>query len=196
MKKAREPTYSFVILTLVLIVVNTVLAYASTMYIPSNTSGIAYLFPAVAFMILFTLWYGLYGAIAAYVGTLVGSGLLATEVLAQNPAIAVLWAIAGLIQVLIPLVAVQKFGIDLALETGRDLSLIILFAVVINNLVGAAWGAFSLSLVLDTPGAMGSVFSAWLIGNVIVTLLIVPLALRFITPGIEKSRLFVKAYWD
>ena len=196
MKKAREPTYSFVILTLVLIVVNTVLAYASTMYIPSNTSGIAYLFPAVAFMILFTLWYGLYGAIAAYVGTLVGSGLLATEVLAQNPAIAVLWAIAGLIQVLIPLVAVRKFGIDLALETRRDISLIILFAVVINNLAGAAWGAFSLSLVLDTPGAAGSVFSAWLIGNVIVTLLIVPLALRFITPGIEKSRLFVKAYWD
>ncbi len=196
MKKAREPTYSFVILTLVLIVVNTVLAYASTTYIPSNTSGIAYLFPAVAFMILFTLWYGLYGAIAAYVSTLVGSGLLATEVLAQNPPIAVLWAIAGLIQVLIPLVAVRKFGIDLALETRRDLSLIILFAVVINNLVGAAWGAFSLSLVLDTPGAMGSVFSAWLIGNVIVTLLIVPLALRFITPRIGKSRLFVKAYWD
>jgi len=196
MKKAREPTYSFVILTLVLIVVNTVLAYASTTYVPSNTSGIAYLYPAVAFMILFTLWYGLYGAIAAYVGTLVGSGLLATEVLAQNPAIAILWAIAGLIQVLIPLVAVRKFEIDLALETRRDISLIILFAVVINNLAGAAWGAFSLSLVLDTPGAMGSIFSAWLIGNVIVTLLIVPLALRFITPGIGKSRLFVKAYWD
>lgn len=196
MKKAREPTYSFVILTLVLIVVNTVLAYASTTYIPSNTSGIAYLFPAVAFMILFTLWYGLYGAIAAYVGTLVGSGLLATEVLAQNPAIAVIWAIIGLIQVLIPLIAVRKFEIDLALETRRDLSLIILFAVIINNLAGAAWGAFFLSLVLDTPGAMGSVFSAWLIGNVIVTLLIVPLALKVFTPKIEKSRLFVKAYWD
>lgn len=196
MKKAREPTYIFVVLTLVLIVVNTVLAYASTTFIPSNASGIVYLFPAVAFMILFTLWYGLYGAIAAYVGTLVGSGLLATEILAQNPAIAVIWAGAGLIQVLIPLIAVRKFGIDLALPERRDISLIILFAVVLNNLVGAAWGAFTLGLVVDTPGAAGSVFFGWLIGNVIVTLLVVPLALRFITPRIEKSRLFVKAYWD
>jgi hypothetical protein len=189
MRKAREPTYSFVILTFVLILVNTVLAYACTTFIPSNTSGIAYLFPAVAFMILFTLWYGAYGAIAAYVGTLFGSGLLATQVLAQNPAIAVIWALAGLIQVLIPLFAARKFGIDLTLESRRDIALVILFAVVVNNLVGAAW-------VLDTPGAMGSVFSAWLIGNIIVTLLIVPLALRLLTSKIETSRLFVKAYWD
>jgi integral membrane sensor domain MASE1 len=196
MKKAHEPTYSFVILTFVLILVDTVLAYASTTYIPSNTSGIAYIFPAVAFMILFTLWYGAYGAIAAYVGTLVGSGLLATEILAKNPAIAVLWALAGLIQVLIPLIAVRRFEIDLTLGNRRDISLLILFGVVINNLIGAAWGAFTLGLVLDTPGAMGSTFSAWLIGNVVVTLLIVPIALILVTPKIEKSRLFVKSYWE
>ncbi len=196
MKKAHEPTYSFVILTFVLILIDTVLAYASTTYIPSTASGIAYIFPAVAFMILFTLWYGAYGAIAAYVGTLVGSGLLATEILAQNPAIAALWAVAGLLQVLIPLIAVRKFEVDLALENRRDLSILILFGVVINNLVGAGWGAFTLGLVVDTPGAMGSVFSAWLIGNVIVTLLVVPLALKFLTPKIEKSRFFVKNYWE
>lgn len=196
MKKAHEPTYSFVILTFVLILVDTVFAYACTTYIPSNTSGIAYIFPAVAFMILFTLWYGAYGAIAAYVGTLLGSGLLATEILAKNPAIAVVWAFAGLIQVLIPLIAVRHFEIDLTLGNRRDISLFILFGVVINNLVGAVWGAFTLGMVLDTPGAMGSIFSAWLIGNVIVTLLIVPVALRIITPKIEKSRLFVKSYWE
>jgi len=194
MKKAHEPTYSFVILTFVLILVDTVLAYASTTYIPSNTSGIAYIFPAVAFMILFTLWYGAYGAIAAYVGTLVGSGLLATEALAKNPAIAVVWAVAGLLQVLIPLIAARSFEIDLTLENRRDVSLIILFGVVVNNLVGAAWGAVTLGLV--EPGAMGSIFSSWLIGNVIVTLLIVPIALNVFTPKIQKSRFFVKRYWE
>jgi integral membrane sensor domain MASE1 len=196
MKKAHEPTYSFVILTFVLILVDTVLAYASTTYIPSNASGIAYIFPAVAFMILFTLWYGAYGAIAAYVGTLLGSGLLATEILAKNPAIAILWALAGLIQVIIPLIAVRRFEIDLTLGNRRDISLLILFGVVINNLIGAAWGGFTLGMVLDTPGAMGSIFSAWLIGNVIVTILIVPIALMLVTPKIEKSRLFVKSYWE
>jgi hypothetical protein len=194
MRNLNEPTYSFVILTLILIIVNTVLAYASTKFIPGTAGGIAYIYPAVAFMILFTLWFGGYGAIAAYVGTLVGSGLLATQILSQNLGVAVLWAIAGLLQVLIPLVAIRAFDVDLTLENRRDVSLIILFAVVINNLVGAAWGAWTLGLV--EPGAMGSIFSTWLIGNVIVTLLVVPLALRFFTPKIQKSKLFVKLYWD
>lgn len=194
MKKAHEPTYSFVILTFILIIVNTVFAYACTTYVPANVGGIAYLFPAAAVMILFALWYGAYGAIAAYVGTLFGSGLLATEVLAQNPAIAVIWALAGLIQVLIPLIAVRSFDVDITLETRRDISLIILFAVVINNMVGAAWGAWTLGLI--EPGNMASVFSTWLLGNVIVTLLIVPLALKFLTPKIQKSRFFVKHYWE
>ena len=194
MKNVHEPTYSFVILTLILILINTVLAYASAKFIPGTASGVAYIFPAVAFMILFTLWFGGYGAIAAYVGTLVGSGLLASEILSQNIGVAVIWAIAGLLQVLIPLAAVRIFDVDLTLENRRDVSYIILFAVVINNLVGAAWGAWALSFV--EPGVFGSVFSAWLLGNVIVTLLVVPLALKIFTPKIQKSKLFVKSYWD
>jgi integral membrane sensor domain MASE1 len=196
MRNAQEPTYSFVILTLILIVVNTVLAFASTKFIPGNAAGIAYIFPAVAFMILFTLWFGGYGAIAAYVGTLVGAGLLASDKLANNPAVAVLWAVAGLLQVLIPLVAVRSFEIDLTLENRRDVSLIILFGVVINNLVGAAWGAWTLGLASGDSGAMGSVFFTWFIGNVIVTILLVPLSLKIFTPKIQRSKLFVKSYWD
>jgi integral membrane sensor domain MASE1 len=194
MRNVQEPTYSFVILTLILIVVNTALAYASTKFIPGTPGGIAFIYPAVAFTILFTLWFGGYGAIAAYVGTLIGSGLLATEILAKNPGIAVLWAVAGLLQVLIPLVAIRCFEVDLLLENRRDVFLIILFAVLINNLVGAAWGAWTLALI--EPGTMGSTFSTWLIGNVIVTILLVPLALKVFTPKIQKSRLFVKSYWD
>jgi integral membrane sensor domain MASE1 len=194
-KHAREPTYSFLILTIALILVNTALAWISVAFIPAGNGGVALVYIAVAFMILFTLWFGAYGAIAAYVGTLF-AGVLTTASLMQHPEIAVIWAVAGLLQVIIPLVAVRKLGIDLALETRRDISLIILFGVILNNLAGAAWGAITLGLMLDPPGAMGSIFSAWLIGNVIVTLLIVPLALMVFTPKIEKSRLFVKAYWD
>jgi integral membrane sensor domain MASE1 len=194
MKNVHEPTYSFVILTFILIIVNTVVAYASVKFIPAGASGISYIFPAVAFMILFTLWYGAYGAVAAYIGTLVGSGFLAVQLLADNPGIALIWAVAGLLQVLIPLVAVRSFEVDLALENRRDLVIIILFAVIINNLVGAAWGAWTLSLI--EPGMMGSIFSTWLIGNVIATLVIVPLALRIFSPKIQKSRMFVKYYWE
>jgi hypothetical protein len=195
MKNVQEPTYSFVILTLILIVVDTFLALISVKLIPAAAGGpVSPLFIAVAFMILFTLWFGAYGAIAAYVGTLVGAGLLAADSFSQHPEIAILWAVAGLLQVLIPLVAVRSFDVDLAMENPRDLTYVLIFGVIVNNLVGAAWGTWTLALA--QPVNTGSIFGTWLIGNIIVTILIVPLALKHFTPKIQKSRLFVKNYWD
>ena len=193
MRQKQEPTYSFVILTLVLILINTALAWISVTFFRTGTSGVAYVYIAVASMILFTLWFGLYGAIAAYAGTFLG-GVLTTPALLQRPEIALLWAVAGFLQVIIPLVAVRKLEVDLALPERRDWTIVILFAVLINNLAGAAWGAFTLSLA--GPVAIPSVFATWLVSNIIVTLLIVPLALRFLTEKVSRSKLFVKQYWD
>jgi integral membrane sensor domain MASE1 len=195
MKHAQEPTYSFVILTLVLILINTALAWISVKFVPAGTGGIALVYIAVAFMILFTLWFGAYGAIAAYVGTLL-AGVLSTASLLKHPEIAVIWAVAGLLQVLIPLVAIRMFEVDLSLENRRDWTFILLFAVLINNIVGAAWGVFTLSLLPGSTMNIASAFSTWLVGNIIITILIVPLALRFCTGKINKSKLFVKHYWD
>ncbi len=78
MKKVREPTYTFVILTLGLIIINIILARLSVLAIPAGMAGVSTIYIAVAFMILFTLWFGAYGAIAAYAGTFVGSGLLSS----------------------------------------------------------------------------------------------------------------------
>ena len=194
MKKAQEPTYSFVILTFILILADTLLAWLSTKLAPAAVGGVSWIYVAVAFMILFTLWFGAYGAIAAYVGTLVGAGLLTSDKLMLNPGIALLWAVAGLLQVLIPLVALRTFDFDLNLESRRDWTLLLLFGVLINNVVGAAWGAWTLSLI--APGTFGSIFATWLIGNIIVTLLILPASLKFFTRKIQRSRLFVKYYWE
>ena len=196
MKTAHEPTYSFVILTLVLIVVNTLIAWLCRIALPADVGGVSRLYVAVAFMILFTLWFGAYGAIAAYAGTLIGAGLLSS-----NPAIpadvAIFWSIAGLLQVLIPLIALRTFEVDLSLESRRDWTLLLLFGVLINNVVGAAWGAYTLALgnVIQSS-QIGSTFMLWLIGNIIVTIIIVPIALKFLTPKVRRSKLFVKNYWD
>jgi hypothetical protein len=193
MRHAQEPTYSFVILTFVLIIINTALAWISVKFIPAGAGGISLVYLALPFMILFTLWYGAYGAIATYIGTLLG-GVLSTDSLLKHPEIAVIWAVAGLLQVIIPLIAVRMFRVDLTLESRRDWTIILLFAVLINNLAGAAWGAFTLSLA--GPVNIGGIFATWLIGNIIITLLIVPLSLRFLTEKVNRSKLFVKNYWD
>ena len=48
MKNVHEPTYSFVILTLVLIVVNTVIARLSVIALPGDAAGVSMLYVAVA----------------------------------------------------------------------------------------------------------------------------------------------------
>ena len=197
MKKAREPTYSFVILTFVLILVSTLLAWLSVKLAPAAAGGVSLIYVAVAFMILFTLWFGAYGAIAAYGGTLLGAWLLASDSFKLHPEIALLWAAAGLLQVLIPLVALRSLDFDLNLVSRRDWTLLLLFGVLINNIAGAVWGAWTLSLIPAIPPvAFGSVFATWLIGNMIVTILIVPVSLKLLTPRIERSKLFVRNYWD
>lgn len=195
MKHENEPTYSFVILTFILILIDTLLAWLSVTVFPTFGGGvISWVFIAVAFMILFTLWFGGYGAIAAYVGTLVGSGLLVSETLVHNPIIALIWAGAGLFQVLIPLFAVRSFEVDLTMSNPRDYTYIILFAVIINNLVGAAWAVGTLSLIETVT--FTTAFTAWFISNVVICILIVPLFLKLFTERVQKSRLFVKTYWD
>jgi len=197
MKNAKEPTYSFVILTAVLVVINTILAWVSLKIAPTDANGISWLFFAVAFMIIFTLWFGAYGAIAAYAGTLIGSGLLGSSGLENHPEIAVVWAIADLLQVIIPLLAVRRFKVNVSLENPRDWTYLILFGVVINNFIGAAWSTGTLALSgLITAEQTGNAFFAWFIGNCIVTIIIVPIVLRYSTSKVQKSKLFVKAYWD
>jgi integral membrane sensor domain MASE1 len=197
MKKAREPTYSFVILTLVLIAINTILARLSVitlpLALPSGASGVSVIYFAVAFMILLTLWFGMYGAISAYVGTLIGSGLLNPAI---PPAVAVYWSIAGLLQVLIPLIAFRSLDVDLRLENRRDGTILILFGVLINNIIGAIWGTYTLALGgVIMPSDTISVFSAWLLGNILVTIIIVPIVLSRVSGRIRRSKLFVKGYW-
>ena len=195
MKHESEPTYSFVILTLILILVDTLLAWLSVTIFPTVAGGvISWVFIAVAFMVLFTLWFGGYGATAAYVGTLVGSGLLVSEVLVQNPLIALVWAVAGLLQCLIPLVTVRSFGVDLTMANARDFTYIILFGVILNNLVGAALAIWTLSLIETVT--FTSAFTAWFIGNVVICIVVVPLLLKLFTEKVQKNRLFVRHYWD
>ncbi|MFY9800035.1 MAG: hypothetical protein WAK10_02170 [Methanoregula sp.] len=197
MRIVHEPMYSFVILTFVLILIDTLLAWLSVKLAPAGASGVSWIFIAVAFMILFTLWFGAYDAIAAYVGTLAGAGFFVSDQLILHPEVAIIWAIAGLLQVLIPLVAFRNFNVNLSLGNRRDWTFFLLFGVLINNIVGAAWGTLTLNFgnIMKT-GDVAGIFSTWCIGNCIMTILIIPLSLRYLTPKIRKSKLFVKYYWE
>ena len=184
------------ILTLILIIADTLLAWFSVRFSPAGAAGVSSFIIAVAFVILFVLVWCLW-CHCRVCRDLAGSGFFASDRLVLHPEVAIIRAIAGLISVLIPLVTFRTLKVDLSLVKRRDWILFFLFAVLINNIIGAAWGALTLSLgnIIKT-GEISGIFSTLVIGSFIVTILIIPLALSYFTPKIRGSKLFVTYYWE
>lgn len=155
--------------------------------------GISSFYIVVALMIIFTLWFGMWGAVAAYAGCFVGAGLLS-----GIPAdVSLFWSLADFWQVLIPLVAFRTLHADPALLTRRDLVILIVFGVFLNNLCGAIWGSLTLALggVIPWSSAV-SAFYVWWLSNSIVCLVLLPLILYIFTPLVRAHELVVRDYWN
>ncbi|HNX18331.1 MAG TPA: hypothetical protein PKM50_08425 [Methanoregula sp.] len=195
MKNIRRPTYSFLILVIGLILINTVLSWLSVQFsrliCPGLPAGVSMLFFAAAFMLVFTLWFGMYGALSAYVGSFIGTGLLSGMSITTS----LYFALATFLQVVIPLIAFRIFDVRVGMESGRDLFHLVLWGVVLGNVIGAAWGSVALAIAGNNWSNIMPVFGTWLIGNIIVTIIICPLVLGHLTPRVEKSKVFVKNYW-
>ena len=187
----QKSVYTYLIILIVITIINSLLsrfAIISWQIAP----GVAGLYFAVAFMIAFALWFGIWGAIAAYIGCFIGAGMST----GLPPGVNAYWSLADIWQVLIPLIAFRISGADAGLITKRDFLIFLVFGVVLNNIAGAGWGASALALggIIswnDVPG----IFAGWLIPNIIVTIVITPLLLRYITSHIQKSGLYVRNYW-
>ena len=188
--KNKHGIYRNLIILLVVAIINALLSHFAAVAWPS-APGIAALYFAVAFMIPFTLWFGAWGAIAAYAGCVIGVGLF-TMPLSVN----LYWSLADLWQVLIPLVAFRRFHADVGLKTGRDFLIFLIFGWLLNNLAGAVWGSTMLSLGgISTWNSVPTTLVVWFAGNLIVTVVITTALLKYVTPYIEKPGLLVKEYW-
>lgn len=147
---------------------------------------------AVAFMIVFALWYGVWGALSSYIGCMIGAGILADMPFSLNIA----WSLADFWQVLIPLAAFAYFKANIRLRTKRDFWIFLLFGCLLNNFIGALWGALTMVYADMVPWTDFSLaFQSWFTGNIITTLVIVPFCLRYITPYIQQTKSYVTNYW-
>lgn len=174
-----------------LVIVNTLLA-AFGEITTGVAPGVSSFYIAVAFMIAFALWFGGWGVLAAYLGCILGAGVVG----GVPPAVNLYWSLADVWQVLIPLAAFRSFGADIALPTWRDFGIFLAFGWFLNNLAGAAWGAaaFALGGVIPWSEAAG-VFWSWFLGNLAVTILITPLLLVLLTPRLRSAGLLVRGTW-
>ncbi len=166
-------------------IINTLLARYVAVPL-AGVPGIASLYPAVAFMIAFGLWFGWWGIIAAYLGCFVGAGMLNQMAFDIN----LYFSLADLWQVLIPVAAFKTFGADINLTTGRDWVVLIIFGWLLNNLVGAAWGSASLAVGgAISWSAFFNSFVRWFLGNLVVVIVLTPLLLKYLSPIVRRTRL-------
>jgi hypothetical protein len=189
--KNRPGILTFIVILAATTIIDSVLARYAYVTWPS-APGVSALYFAVAFMIPFALWFGAWGTIAAYLGCLIGAGI-GTVPFGVN----LYWSLADLWQVLIPLLAFKRFHADINLKTKRDWLVYLVFGCLLNNLAGAVWGSVMMgvggvSAWSEVPRTLG----LWLAGNIIVTIVITTLLLRFATPYIEKWNLRVQGYWS
>ena len=176
-----------------LLVCSNVLVAKYVVFSFSIAPGVSLFYTVVALMIVTTLWFGMYGAVAAYAGCYIGAGILS----GLPPDVSLYWSLADFWQVLIPLIAFRVLKADPSLRSTRDLGILVVFGIILNNVAGALWG----SVTLAVPGiiqwaAVPSVFFGWLIGNLVVCIVLVPLALYFLTPRVRDHHLFIRHYWD
>ena len=184
--------YTYFLIMLIVSVINIALArFAVVTW--SVGPGVAAIYFAVVFMIVFALWFGGWGVIAAYIGCYVGGGLLG----GMSHAVAIYWSLADVWQVLIPLVAFRTFKANIELRTRKDLSIFLIFGVILNNLIGAGWGAVTLAIgrVISWSNVT-FIFGSWFATNLMVTAIITTLTLRYLTPHVRRARLHVAGYWQ
>ena len=154
--------------------------------------GVSSIYVVVAVMIVFSLWFGIWGAFAAYTGCYIGAGIFG----GIPPGINLVWSLADFWQVIIPLVAFRTLNVEASLKGSKDILVLLIFGVLLNNLAGAFWGSITLALGgVISWNDMIPVFYGWLSGNVISCLVPVPALLYFVTPVIRNHGLIIRNYW-
>lgn len=181
--------------------VYTVLSWLAVQ-IPTGIPVVSSLFIAIGFGIPFAIWFGGWAFVIAYIGNFVGAGLLATPPLPLP--VALVFGTVDLIQLGLPMILYRTlaphFGVS---SIGKDVFTVrgfiffVLCAVLPNNIIGGLYG--NLILIwggISAPATLLPGWSAWVLSNVVVTLVIGSILLATLGPVVERFGLTVRNAWN
>jgi hypothetical protein len=188
--EVRRPGIAQIIMTAVLVVVGVFVAVFG--HFPTATGLVSTSRPDQAIQAAGSIWYGMWGGIAAAIYPLISNAITGTVPLPV--AIAYIPGFFG--QAMAAGWAFRQFKCHPALKTGRDWVVWTFIGVLAANAYGALWGTtvqrmFGLITASEQPKA----WLDWFIGNSVASWILGALLLRFISPLVIKTKSFCKGYW-
>lgn len=178
------------VLTAFLTLLVTLTATLGTMSSSSDFTAIVSFWPAAAFQVVFSIWFGIYGAIAGVIGPMLGNGLVGESPLMFFSANAIQSSLAGL--------WFRYRKLDPRLRNRRDWLGAILVGCVLSHLLGAAIGVTEAYLRSPTNYELsywGGKLLSWLVGNTLPCIILVPALLKSVSAIIVRGPLFCESFW-
>lgn len=147
--------------------------------------------PTVGLFATAGIWFGAWGVLASYIGNTISAmsalGLIVSA--AQS--------ISTIFQALIPAWAFKFFKADPRLKTSRDLTIFMVFGVLVPGFVSTLiappiWYIFGL---VPNPEALFYVMMpGWFLSNVVITPIIAIPLLKAVSGAVMKSRAYVRGW--
>ena len=158
---------------------------------PVAIVGVGVLYWAEAFLVMFTLWWGIYGVVGTYVGTVLGAGLLTGIPLVPSLLFGLSDTVAAVVAFLVyrgyagPR-GLSPWGSDV-LRNRRATVLFVLLTLIGVNAVGALLGVPTLiAFGLIPASQFAYVLPAWMLGDALMLAVFFPPLTAYLTPALAK----------
>jgi len=152
--------------------------------------GASLIYPATAAAVVFSLWFGFWGALGAYFGTIIGGFAWGSPIY-----VGLTGGLHDMIEGLIPALVFYALHLDRGLRDKRSLLFYVIFGCIVGTAANAVLGNLNFVLwgVLPLKAVLVGFWSWWAADAVAAVVLGIPL-LRFLTPYVEKTSLYHEGF--
>jgi integral membrane sensor domain MASE1 len=185
-------------LAVALCVCSVPLSYGAVLLLPQG-KGISGFYFASIFYALTTYWFGGWGLVAAYVGSVVGVGFFN----GQPATVAFLFSLANVIEPLVPFLLVRRFGSQVGMHplgtniarSPASMMWFLLFGALLPPFLSGLWGVTVLRTAGQPTPFWASVGDWWAGASILLTVGM-PFLGRLFGPYVDRSRIGCQGVWS
>lgn len=196
----RKPGWRHLVILLILVLAGTVLGSLSSLSFritsainPSSPAyGINYFWLGIVVQQVGSIWFGAWGVLAGIIFPFISNSVTGAPLL-----ISAAYFPANFVQSFLPAWIFRRMKLDPKLGSGRDF-LYLFLTMLLSSLFGAFWSVFILVFVLGRLERAQALvnFFGWFGGNMVAGIFFNYFLLKALSPGILKTRGFVKRWWS